>query len=166
MNLAVAAVSIVALGAVAVCAFAVMQMAKMHAAMLEVLSANMRSKDDMVSRAHGSIGMALTEAATRTATAIGDAVQRATTPLMHQPSTEDAAYSAARSFVASDQVEPEPDDLMVDPTDGFYSPDREDLAVIGVSERNPTGVPGFAFDLPKWDASVDIPVPAMSNNGR
>src|SRR5690606_38278483 len=80
MYAALVAVSIVALGALAVCAAALVQVGQMHKAAVDLLADTLRSKDSMVSRAHGSIGMALTEAASKTATAIGQAVQAAVTP--------------------------------------------------------------------------------------
>ena len=164
MLFAVVLVCVVALGALGVCALTIFQMARMHAATVDLLASTLRSKDDHISRAHGSLGMALTEAASRTAEAIGQAVQAAVTPtLAPAQSTSEAAYAVARNVIAGDRVPAEPDDLDVDPTDAWISPAREDLAFVSAGDRNPTGVPGFAFPLPNWPDDLNVPVP---NNGK
>lgn len=163
MELVVVMSGLVAVCALALCAVTVVSMAeqsKAHVAVLsDILERNSRQAASDLSRAHGSLGMALTEAAARTAEAIGSAVAAAVhAPVPEPRSVRDEAYVAARDLVGAGEYRTvEPDDDDVDPTDRFYATEREDLAVVRAGERNPTGVPGFAFDLPYMPDDMPIP---------
>jgi len=154
------AMSLVLVAGLGVCALALVQTAQMQQATLDLLASHLRSQDSHLSRAHGSLGMALTDAAAKTATAIGQAVQTALAPAPASATTpRDVAYEVARAAVATDTLPPEPDDLDVDPTDAYISPERQETAFVPAADRNPTGLPGFAFDLPEWPDGLDIPTP-------
>lgn len=166
MAVALVSVSLVAICALLVCAVAINSLMQMHAATVRLLSDQLGSRDTDLSRLHGSLGMALTDAASRTASAIGDAVQKATFAPAPTGTPRDLARDVARDAVnTSDYDTSEPDDLDIDPTDWSISPEREDLAVVHRGDRNPTGVPGFAFDLPHMPDDISIPTPIHTSNG-
>lgn len=165
MYVAAVAISLVALGSLAVCASSIRLLGRMHQATISLLADTLSTSADQLTRTQQAVGSAVGDAAWRTSTAIGEAVQRAQVTPVPAASLRDDAYVAARDLVAGDYRADELDDMGTDPTDWSIHPDRVDSAVISGGDRNPTGVPGFAFTAP---APMDVlagPYTALNGNG-